>query len=146
VDASEDGVALARGKYPQVRFEVRSAYDDLGNLGPTGGFDLAVSTEVIEHLHSPARFLKAVHAALRPRGRLVLSTPYHGFAKNLGLALFNAWDRHFTADWEGGHIKFFSRRTLGLALQRAGFEVVGFHGAGRLPYLWKSMVVTAEKR
>jgi hypothetical protein len=39
-----------------------------------------------------------------------VSTPYHGYHKNLGLALSGKMDAHFTALWEGGHIKFFSIR------------------------------------
>jgi 2-polyprenyl-6-hydroxyphenyl methylase/3-demethylubiquinone-9 3-methyltransferase len=31
-------------------------------------------------------------------------------------------------------------------LEENGFKVIGFHGVGRVPYLWKSMVVVAEKR
>ncbi len=54
-------------------------------------------------------------------------------------------DRHFTALWDGGHIKFWSRRTLSALLQEAGFELVAFRGAGRWPWLWKSMLIAARK-
>lgn len=53
-------------------------------------------------------------------------------------------DAHFTALWDHGHIKFWSRRTLGALLAEAGLEVTGFQGAGRAPLLWKSMVVAAR--
>jgi len=44
----------------------------------------------------------------------------------------------------GGHIKFWSRATLTALLAEEGFTVAHFEGAGRLPYLWKSMVVVAH--
>jgi hypothetical protein len=46
--------------------------------------------------------------------------------------------------WDGGHIKFWSKKTLSELLKREGFEVIDFHGVGRLPYLWKSMVLIAK--
>lgn len=84
--------------------------------------------------------------ALKPNGLLVLSTPYHGYLKNLALSVLDAWDTHHTPLWHGGHIKFWSRRTLGQLLSENGFETIGFSGVGRLPYLWKSMILVARKK
>jgi hypothetical protein len=82
--------------------------------------------------------------ALAPGGRFIVSTPYHGYLKNIALAVSGKFDRHFSVLWDGGHIKFFSRRTLAQMLADEGFEVVTFVGAGRLPLLWKSMIVEAR--
>jgi len=30
-------------------------------------------------------------------------------------------------------------------LNKEGFDIVGFVGAGRVPYLWKSMILVARK-
>ncbi len=38
-------------------------------------FDAVVAGEIIEHLEDPYRFLRGCRSALRPGGRLVLSTP-----------------------------------------------------------------------
>lgn len=105
-----------------------------------------VSTEVVEHLYRPRRLPEVARFFLKDRGALVVSTPYHGYLKNLALAVSGHWDSHHTALWEGGHIKFWSRATLTQLLQDGGFEVTGFAGAGRMPFLWKSMVLLAEKR
>lgn len=40
-----------------------------------GAFDLVVSLQTIEHLHSPLDFLAECHRVLAPDGRLVVSTP-----------------------------------------------------------------------
>jgi 2-polyprenyl-3-methyl-5-hydroxy-6-metoxy-1,4-benzoquinol methylase len=144
-DASESGVAQARKLCgDSVRVERLSVYEDLG--GAFGNdWDVVVSTEVIEHLYAPRDFVRQVVGMIRPGGALILSTPYHGYLKNLALAATGALDRHFTALWDGGHIKFWSYGTLTQLLSEFGFRQFSFHGAGRLPLLWKSMVIVARK-
>jgi 2-polyprenyl-3-methyl-5-hydroxy-6-metoxy-1,4-benzoquinol methylase len=107
-------------------------------------FDVVVSTEVIEHLYSPALLPRFAARVLKPGGVLIVSTPYHGYLKNLALSVADKWDDHHTLFWDGGHIKFWSRRTLSELLRREGFEMCEFHGVGRLPYLWKSMILVAR--
>lgn len=143
VDTSEDGIEIARKACPAVRFEVYSAYDDLRQFADA--VDVVVSSEVIEHLYRPALFLKNIHAVLRPGGYVIITTPYHGYLKNLALSLFNRWDKHFTVEWEGGHIKFFSPQTLDRMLRSCGFDDLVFHNAGRVRWLWKSMICRARK-
>jgi 2-polyprenyl-6-hydroxyphenyl methylase/3-demethylubiquinone-9 3-methyltransferase len=145
IDPSEQGMAMARKTYPQARFERLIATDDLLERINEPPFDLVVSIEVVEHVYEPKDWASAAFKALAPGGKLVCSTPYHGYLKNLALSITNTWDRHLTPLWSGGHIKFFSYKTLTELLTRAGFVNVTFRGSGRVPYLWKSMVLTAEK-
>ena len=63
----------------------------------------------------------------------------------MAIALFKKWDAHHTLFWDGGHIKFWSRATLSKLLEEEGFEVIGFHGCGRAPYLWVSMIIVGQK-
>lgn len=143
-DSSVSGIAQAQKAFPGIRFEVASVYDDL-SLRFGQAFDACVCVEVIEHLYDPRAFVTQIFKVLRPQGLFVLTTPFHGYIKNLALALTGRMDSHYTALWDGGHIKFWSRATLTKLLQDAGFEVIGFEGAGRFPHLWKSMIVTARK-
>lgn len=147
MEIDADGVEIARQAYPAQRFHCLGVYaDPAALLALESPFEAAVSTEVIEHLYAPHQLPAFVHPVLGPGGYLILSTPYHGYLKNLALSLFNKWDHHHTALWHGGHIKFWSRATLSQLLRENGFEVIGFHGVGRVPYLWKSMVLVARKR
>ena len=145
VDASSSGVAKAKQAHPAISFHVGDVTENLTPLLGADAFDAVVATEVIEHLYSPRPFVRNCYALLKPGGRVLISTPYHGYLKNVSLALTGKLDRHFTALWDGGHIKFWSRHTLTALLLEAGFTDVSFHGAGRLPYLWKSMILTATK-
>jgi len=143
-DKSESGIAFARQAYPEIAFHCIGTEDEPDELGT--GFDAVVSAEVIEHLFTPRSLPRFAAKLLRPGGNLVLTTPYHGYLKNLVLAVSGKIDRHFTALWDHGHIKFWSRRTLSQLLMEEGFEITGFIGVGRFPYLWKSMIVTARAK
>jgi len=141
IESSESAVSLARGEGFDVR--LGDATVDAATLFEPHSFDLIVSAEVIEHVYDPRALLRQAHALLKPRGRLLLTTPYHGYLKNLLIAILGKSDSHFNPLWDCGHIKFWSRATLSAALAEAGFHKIEFYGAGRLPYLWKSMVLTA---
>jgi 2-polyprenyl-6-hydroxyphenyl methylase/3-demethylubiquinone-9 3-methyltransferase len=145
IDASPDGVDIARSTFPGVQFEVGSVYDEsLHDLVGTL-VDCVVSLEVVEHLFYPKRLFEQSHKVLRPGGVLIVSTPYHGYLKNLAISLVNGWDRHFMVEWDGGHIKFFSKRTLARMACNAGFRNPRFQGVGRFPGMWKSMIMVVEK-
>lgn len=145
VDPSAQGVALARAAYPGLRFEVGEVSRGLIDRLAEPPFDIVLSTEVVEHVYLPKIWADGCLGALKPGGRLICSTPYHGYLKNLVLSLGNRWDRHASPLWDGGHIKLWSRRTLGWLLAETGFENIRFVVAGRCPYLWKSMVLAGDR-
>jgi 2-polyprenyl-3-methyl-5-hydroxy-6-metoxy-1,4-benzoquinol methylase len=107
--------------------------------------DIIVSTEVVEHLYHLRRLIQNAFRLLKPSGHFIISTPYHGWLKNVVLAASGKMDNHFTALWDGGHIKFWSRETLSGLLREAGFTELRFIGAGRVPYIWKSMILIVRK-
>jgi 2-polyprenyl-3-methyl-5-hydroxy-6-metoxy-1,4-benzoquinol methylase len=94
-DVSISGVARAKEAYPHANFEVMSVCDDMA-AAFGGGWDIVISTEVIEHLYNPKIFVQRVSEMLRPEGMFIVTTPYHGYLKNLVLAFTGALDRHFT--------------------------------------------------
>lgn len=143
IDGSPEGIALANRAYPHLDLRQASAYDDLA--AAYGRFPVVVSLEVVEHLYSPRVFAARAFDLLLPGGALILSTPYHGYLKNLALAITGKMDAHFTALWDHGHIKFWSVRTLSQLLTEAGFTDLRFTRVGRVPALAKSMVVVARR-
>ena len=148
IDASESGLAIARRHYATSKVDfVRANIDgDLAKVLPEGmKFDAVVSSDVIEHLYRPAALIEAAAAMLKPGGFLVVGTPYHGYLKNLALSLLDKWDSHHGVEWDGGHIKFFSVRTLRALLTRHGFRDLAFHCHGRFPWLWKHMICVARR-
>jgi 2-polyprenyl-3-methyl-5-hydroxy-6-metoxy-1,4-benzoquinol methylase len=146
VEYDQQGVEIARRSHPEVPFYNIGVQDDPAILRQQQElFDVAVSTEVIEHLFTPQLLPIFAGGLLKENGLLILTTPYHGYLKNLALSLANKWDDHHTALWHGGHIKFWSRATLRTLLEENGFEEIDFSGVGRIPYLWKSMIIIARK-
>lgn len=146
VEYDGKGVEIARSTYREISFYNFGVQDDPAKLlKHENPFDAAVSTEVVEHLFSPHFLPIFARRLLKEGGYLIITTPYHGYIKNLAISLFGKWDSHHSPLWHGGHIKFWSRKTLTTLLEENGFRVVGFSGVGRIPYLWKSMVLVAKK-
>lgn len=143
LDHSASGIAVAQRSFPAIAF----GRHDLAEPLPAefaGRFDAVVAVEVIEHLLLPRRLIAAAVRALRPGGRLVITTPYHGYVKNLALALCGRFDEHWHPLRDYGHIKFFSRRTLLALLGEFGLRRVELRTAGRIPLLAKSMIAAAR--
>ena len=143
VDPSQSGIEIAKANYPQCRLELGSSEEDLP--AQFGAFDIVLSLEVVEHVFSPRSYASVVGELLKPGGIAIVSTPYHSYIKNLALALTGKMDQHFTALWEGGHIKFWSPKTLGTLFQSQGFEILSIDRVGRVPCLEKSMVMVFYK-
>jgi SAM-dependent methyltransferase len=91
------GLAVARAS--AARLPVRPA-----------SFDLVVALDVLEHLDDDVAAAREMLAALRPRGRLLVTVPAYPFL----------WSGH---DEALGHRRRYRRRGLVAVLERAGFEI-----------------------
>jgi 2-polyprenyl-3-methyl-5-hydroxy-6-metoxy-1,4-benzoquinol methylase len=143
VDPSRSGIIQGKTAYPKLNLYEASAYDDLA--GQFGEFPIVISLEVIEHCYDPRRYVRTFFDLLEPGGIGIISTPYHGYLKNLALAITGKFDQHFAVLWDGGHIKFFSINTLTHLLRETGFDTPTFYRVGRIPPLAKSMIATFKK-
>ncbi len=143
-DASGSGLALARETHPHLSFFLHDIATPLP-AGHVHHYDAVVSLEVIEHLMQPRQLALRAREALRPGGLFILSTPYHGYWKNLALALCNAFDAHWHPLRDFGHVKFFSPATLHPLLQESGFSILESRRLGRIPALARSLLVVAVK-
>jgi 2-polyprenyl-3-methyl-5-hydroxy-6-metoxy-1,4-benzoquinol methylase len=143
-DPSSSGIDEARRNSPESTFYCLGIYDDPAEI-TEDAFDMVISTEVIEHVFYPRELPRFAHKKLKSGGIFLVSTPYHGWLKNVAIATLGQWDKHHTVFWDGGHIKFWSRATLSKLLEEEGFEIIGFHGCGRAPFVWESMILVARK-
>lgn len=143
VEDSESGVNYARQTFPDCHFIHASIYD-LPYAELENSFDIVISAEVIEHLLYPRELVRAAQKCLKPNGRLILTTPYHGYLKHLAIALLGKMDVHFNPLWDGGHIKFFSVSTLTELLEKEKYTKIKFKFSGRAPFFWKSMLCSCS--
>ena len=143
VDPSIDGIAQASAAFPTLNLKVGSAYESLAET--YGRFPFLISLEVVEHVYNPRLYIKNAYNLLEDGGVAVFSTPYHGYWKNLALAVSGKMDGHFTALWDHGHIKFWSMKTLSQLMSEVGFKGIIFYRVGRVPHLAKSMIAVASR-
>src|SRR5262249_26307416 len=104
VDPSSEGIAVANREYPNLDLQQSAADDSLADR--FGSFPAVISLEVIEHVYAPREFIKSMYRLVDGNGLAILSTPYHGYVKNIAVALSGNFDHHFNPLWDHGHIKF----------------------------------------
>lgn len=90
----------------------------LGGNGNPEQFDLAIFTEVIEHINNPMDVIENISHLLKKDGMLYVTTP--NFASLERRMLGAQWGMIAYPE----HISFYSPRTLDSILKRCGFEKV----------------------
>jgi 2-polyprenyl-6-hydroxyphenyl methylase/3-demethylubiquinone-9 3-methyltransferase len=139
-DLSHAAVKYAQQHFPAATFHACLVEDMLP--ARAGAFDAVFSSEVIEHLFDVGTYLMAINHLLKDGGTFILTTPYHGLAKNIMIDLLN-YSGHY--DPMGQHIRFFDTKGMDRCLRTFGFEPVHWWGYGRPWPFWKSFFVVARK-
>lgn len=142
IDADVAGIRIAQSSFPRLDFRVVDFMEPLPN-DLRDRFATAISIEVVEHLLLPGRLFDRAREA--GANTFLLSTPYHGYLKNLLIAVAGKSDVHWHPDRDFGHIKFFSPQTLDMIAKRAGWVRVSLKRVGRVPPLAKSMIVAYQR-
>ena len=99
-------------------------------------------SEVLEHIFDVYSFLAELNRVLAESGKLVLTTPFHGFFKNLVIAM-TGFAKHYNPSLS--HIRFFTQKSLANSLAAGGFEISKMDGVGRWNPFWMSHFVVARK-
>ena len=145
IDLSEDGIKFAK-KYEneKIKFENES----IENLIEKGReFDFVSAIEVIEHQYDPMDFLIKLSKITKKDGLVIISTPFHGYFKNLLISLLNLNDSHYTVLWKHGHIKFFSVKTFKklVSTSKVPLEIKRISYSGRIYPFSNSMIFLLKK-
>ncbi|MFN8133609.1 MAG: methyltransferase domain-containing protein [Solirubrobacteraceae bacterium] len=107
-----------------------------------GAVELVWASEVIEHVADTAGWLSEVRRVLAPRGRLLLTTPFHG-RLSLAVAALTGPERRF--DPQGQHLRFYTRRSLAGLLAEFGFDEIDVRPAGGPPGLRRLLLARARR-
>ena len=141
------GVEIAEGALDRARRNAPGA--DLRLVEPDGSLplghasiDLVWCSEVLEHVADIGQVLVEARRVLRPRGRLLVTVPFHGRVQAALIAL-TRFEAHF--DPLGQHLRFFTRRSLAATLDNAGFEQLDIRPWGGPPLLRRSLVARAVR-
>jgi len=124
-DISSEQIKKNSVLFPDVHFFTQ----DLGRplAFKNNSIDVIWCSEVLEHLFDPAYAVSEFYRVLKPEGKLLVTVPYHGYFKNILIALFK-WDDHFSAN--NPHIRFFTRKTISTVVNRAGFQSIRIETCG----------------
>ena len=144
IDTSKQGINFANQirDIPNTNFSCESV-DDLINKNKK--FQFVSSFEVIEHVYDPFHFINSLYHVTEDNGYVLISTPYHGYLKNLLISLLNLNDKHYTVLWPHGHIKFFSVNSLTNLINRYKFEIQSINYSGRIYPFSHSMIFLLKK-
>lgn len=110
-----------------------------------------VSADVIEHIPDVYLAADEMLRVLRPGGVLVINTPNIAFVKKRLRLLAGRFpatsqpNEGLGSDvlFDGGHLHYFTYRSLSLVLERSGFVIerrIGFGQLGRLHSIWPSLL------
>jgi ubiquinone/menaquinone biosynthesis C-methylase UbiE len=118
---------------------VLGSAEDISSIA-SKSIDCIVSADTIEHIPDVYPAAAELFRVLRPQGKLVINTPNIAFIKKrvwLMLGRFPSTSQPnegLGSDilFDGGHLHYFTFRSLSLLLQRAGFVIEKSVGFGKL--------------
>jgi len=119
VEPSPAAAAETRRRVPTAIIHEGFA-EDLRSV-PDAACDTVTLAAVLEHIYDTHRSLNEINRVLRPGGLVALYTTDFNWLKKVLVAMF-AFERCF--DVCGGHIRFFTKRSLYDVMTEHGFELV----------------------
>ncbi len=139
-DISEFALKKIEKRFPKNRFYLVSDGTKIPLKNST--FDFIAALDVIEHIVHTDLILDEFYRILAPKGKLLISTPYHGVIKNLVLSAVG-FEKVFNPF--GPHIRFFTEASLTEGLERHKFKILKKGHYGRFSPLWRGMYFLVQK-
>lgn len=121
------------------------------SLIDSNSIDCIVSADTIEHIPDVYTATNEMFRVLKPGGKIIINTPNIAFVKKRMLLLFGRFpstsqpNEGFGSDilFDGGHLHYFTFRSLSLLLSRSGFKIdysIGYGSFGRIHNMYPSLL------
>lgn len=122
-DERNQQVASDRAKACNVEKFAEFIVQDIRDLGSrqdlAGKFDMAICTEVIEHILNDEKLMKDIAGCLKPGGKLLMTAPYYHFK-----AITKDDDGPYSTVENGGHVRRrYTAESFGELCRKAGLTV-----------------------
>lgn len=115
-EISEKGVEISREKVPKAKFHKADLYNPPEELKDYYDWaDMAVCSEVLEHVKDPGLFLNLSKKYLAPNATIIVTVPG---------GPMSAFDKHI------GHKQHFTRKKIRRVLEKAGFSNISINCVG----------------
>lgn len=116
IDISKRAISIAQAAKKETQLKNVTFANEVLSKGKAQ-YDLAVCSEVIEHIADENDFLKKIHSNLKKGGKLLLTTP----SKENVLYKMNYYQKF---DKEVGHLRRYTRASLIKLLKTNHFEII----------------------
>ena len=132
-ELSEVGVSISRAKVPEAEFIQVNLFAPQNNASRfLGQGDVAICSDVIEHVDEPEEFCRLIKSYLKPGAYLLLTVPG---------GPMSSFDRHI------GHRKHYNEASITQLLTAAGFNIEKVYLTG-FPFfnIYRLLVILRGKR
>jgi methionine biosynthesis protein MetW len=138
IDIVEENILKAKELFQKNNRRVELTVMDVNNgIEFSDNFlDTVTIIAVLEHLFDPFFILKEIHRVLKPGGILILQVPNIAYLKYRLQLLFGKlpvtsspynWPE---IGWDGGHLHYFTLKSLKDLFNRGGFKIEKISGSG----------------
>lgn len=133
----EQAEKTAVTKFPNddaIHFSVSNINDEFDF--PDGMFDTVTSIAVIEHIFDPYFVVEQIHRILKKDGIFIINVPNIAYLRHRMHLAFGKlpvtssslnWKQ---IGWDGGHLHYFTKKSLCNLLTECGFEILKITGSG----------------
>jgi len=139
-DVSKQAINHIKKKIPTANFynikvDEKLPFND-------NSFDFILAADVMEHIYDTELIFSELKRVLKPKGKILISVPYHGMIKNI-LASLVAFDSYF--DPTQAHIRFYTKGNLFKRMKNVGLKIIKHGYYGRFYPLSHAIYVVCEK-
>ncbi|QXO93529.1 class I SAM-dependent methyltransferase [Methanospirillum purgamenti] len=124
IDISKYAVSVAKDRINGAFVSNATELENLPEEIVNEKFDLIIFADILEHIYDPADLLSKYIQFLKPSGTIIASIPNIATWNVRFSLLFGSFTYKDTGTLDKTHIRFFTRKTAKILIQKAGYEIL----------------------